>query len=514
MIGHQTGIRKQLSCHPENSQTGYSMIDIPEVYSQRVRRHDLPWNWLTTGVGLVALHFCLAVVSSHFASNRELAEQPILLATGVQLAAGTLFLLLVAGVRSAPNSGRKVFFWMLAAGALMRGNLIVSAPILEDDFYRYLWDGAVTAHGFSPYAFSPSQILEGDAQDQPVPPEVSRLAGQAEPILGKVNHPHLRTIYPPVAQGAFALAHWLAPWTLSGWRIVLSVADLLTLGLLALLLRRLKLPLHGLVIYWWNPILIKETYNSVHMDIIVLPFVLGAVLLALRHKYMASALILGVAVGTKLWPALLLPVLLRPIFSEAKKWIPAVCLFGLVVAIFFAPLHEAGWSESSGLWKYAQTWEMNDSLFMLLLWLVGAVLKLAGILIGHEQLIARLAVVVLLACWVGWLVRTECRDPMGLCDRCLWIVAALFLVSPTQFPWYYLWLLPFLVVRPRMSLLLLTVTLPIYYLRFYFDAIDEVEVFDQGVVWIAFAPVWLLLVRDWVIRPRHSRHKELAKLAA
>ena len=342
----------------------------------------------------------------------------------------------------------------------------------------------------------------------------NQLKEQGRPVLERVNHPYLRTIYPPVAQGAFALAHWLAPWTLSGWRTVLATADVLTLVLLALLLKRLKLPLQGLVIYWWNPILIKETYNSVHMDITVMPFVLGAVLLALRHKYIASAAILGIAVGSKIWPVLLLPVLLRPILAEPKKWIPAVCLFGIVVAILFAPLHAAGWNESSGIWKYSQSWEMNDSLFMLLLWLTDAVLKLTGILIGQEQQIARLAVAVSLACWIVWLIRTDARDPIALCECCLWIVAALFLLSPTQFPWYYLWLLPFLVVRPEFSLLLLTATLPTYYLRFYFDSINRVKLFDHGVVWLAFAPVWMLLVRDWIISRRHPRHKVLARVAA
>ncbi|MBC8050321.1 MAG: hypothetical protein H7X92_09280, partial [Chitinophagales bacterium] len=30
---------------------------------------------------------------------------------------------------------------------------------LENDFYRYLWDGAMLAHGFNPYTLSPAQVL-------------------------------------------------------------------------------------------------------------------------------------------------------------------------------------------------------------------------------------------------------------------------------------------------------------------------------------------------------------------
>jgi len=497
----------------ENKDDLVLMITVAGAHFQRLQWDNLRWKWVIAGAGLVILHAWLASISSSFNSQQTLAQQPILLSTGIQVLAGLFFILAIAGTRFSGGSGKQLC-WMFIVGAVMRCSLLSSTPILEDDFYRYLWDGAVTASGFNPYILSPSQILEGTVDDRPIPPMYKQLEEQGQSVLEKVNHPYLRTIYPPVAQGAFVLAHWLGPWTLSGWRILLSAADLLTVGLLTLLLKRLKLPLLGLVIYWWNPILIKETYNSVHMDIIVMPFVLGAVLLALRHKYTASALILGFAVGTKVWPVLLLPALLRPILAEPMKWIPAVCLFGIVVAIVFAPLHAAGWNESSGLWKYSQSWEMNDSLFMLLSWLTHAALNLTGILIGQEPLIARLTVAVLLACWTTWLVRTDAREPIALCERCLWIVAALFLLSPTQFPWYYLWLLPFLVVQPKFSLLLLTATLSIYYLRFYFDSIHRVELFDHGIIWVAFAPVWILLVRDWVIRRRHPRHKALARLAA
>jgi hypothetical protein len=483
------------------------MITLAGAHSQQVQWHKLRWKWVIAGAGLVILHAWLASISSSFNSQRTLAQQPILLLTGIQVLAGLFFLLSIADTRSSGASGKQLC-WMLIVGGVMRCSLLSSTPILEDDFYRYLWDGAVTAHGFSPYALSPTQVLNGKVDDRSIPPMYKQLEEQGRSILEKANHPYLRTIYPPVAQGAFALAHWLGPWTLSGWRTVLSAADLLTLGLLALLLKRLKLPLHGLVIYWWNPILIKETYNSLHMDVIVLPFVLGAVLLALWRRYILSVLVLVFAVGAKLWPALLLPALLRPILGEPKKWIPAICLFGIVSGIVFAPVHAAGWNESSGLWKYSQTWEMNDSAFMPLLWLTETVLKQTGILVGRAQLIARLVVAVCLACWIMWLVRKDLSTPLEFFERCLWIVAALFLLSPTQLPWYYLCLLPFLTIRPTFSLLVLTVTLPLYYLRFYFDATHQVEIFDYGIVWFEFAPVWFLLGRDWMIS-RSQTHRRL-----
>ncbi len=45
---------------------------------------------------------------------------------------------------------------MLLIGLLMRALLFDSYPVLEIDFYRYLWDGAVLANGFNPYALPPA----------------------------------------------------------------------------------------------------------------------------------------------------------------------------------------------------------------------------------------------------------------------------------------------------------------------------------------------------------------------
>jgi hypothetical protein len=69
----------------------------------------------------------------------------------------------------------------------------------------------------------------------------------------------------------------------------------------------------------------------------------------------------------------------------------------------------------------------------------------------------------------------------------------LFMLSPTQFPWYYLWLVPLLALKPSWALLALTVTLPVYYLRYPLEALGEAVWFDYGLVWLEFVPIWLLL---------------------
>jgi hypothetical protein len=45
--------------------------------------------------------------------------------------------------------------------------------------------------------------------------------------------------------------------------------------------------------------------------------------------------------------------------------------------------------------------------------------------------------------------------------------------------------------------LLLTALLPLYYLRFDLKARGLEHVFDHGVVWIEYLPVWIAIFLEW-----------------
>jgi hypothetical protein len=95
------------------------------------------------------------------------------------------------------------------------------------------------------------------------------------------------------------------------------------------------------------------------------------------------------------------------------------------------------------------------------------------------------------------MLKNDNPHPHEISRRYLLVITALYLLSPTQFPWYYLWILPILAIHPRSSLLLLTALLPLYYLRYYFVAKGMVHVHDHFIVWLEFAPVWGLLIWEW-----------------
>ncbi len=464
------------------------------------RSWDPRWSWVGAGVLLFILHLALAKLSAQFDYERDLLVKPILTFVGIEMLAAVVYLLVVASL-GAVSLSKSMLIWVLAVGVVLRAVLFASTPVLEDDFYRYLWDGAVTAEGASPYAFSPGEVLTAD-EASPVPVKLRQLSANSGEIIWRINHPGLRTIYPPVAQATFALAYWIKPWSLMAWRLLLLGFDVATLGLLVLLLQRLRLPLLGLVIYWWNPLLVKEVFNSGHMDVVALPLVLGALLLATSGRQVLSAGALGLAVGAKIWPALLLPVLLRSLINQPRRLAVALTLFALLSGAMFFPVWRGGLDAGSGLTAYGQRWEMNDALYMLLHWLVQSLVKIAGSGVDQSQFIARLLTGLLLAGVVIWVIRPGIDEGVELVRKCLVIIAALFLLSPTQFPWYFVWFLPFLVLCRRWSLLLLTLLLPLYYLRYYFLARNQVEFFDQGIVWLEHVPVWLMLAREWYLKRR------------
>ncbi|MBI5116022.1 DUF2029 domain-containing protein [Candidatus Poribacteria bacterium] len=460
-------------------------------------------RWGLIGLSFISLHLLFVFTSLHFAYERNLAEKPTLLLASIELLAGALYLAAIHTIRNKPRDKASLLF-IISVGLIVRAALLNSTPALEDDYYRYLWDGAVTANGINPYAYAPDQAME-DTPSSKVPHVLRNLAVESGTVIQRVNHPNLRTIYPPVAQIAFASAYWLQPWSIVAWRLTLFLFDSATLVILIMILRTLGLPLCWVSVYYLNPVLLKEIFNSGHMDVVVLPFVLGAVFLAARRKYEWAAISLAAAMGVKVWPVVFLPIVLRPILGDLRRLLLSLFFFALAGCAMFLPIYIAGLNTESGFIAYGQQWEMNDALFMLFAWMSAFILKVMGITALDGKLVARIVVALMLATWVAWLARKKIGESVELFERCLLVVAAIFLLSPVQFPWYYTWMVPFLAIRPRTSLLLLTALLPLYYLRFHFVARDEASVFDYGIVWLEYIPVWFLLVVEWYRESRGSR---------
>ncbi|RMG33326.1 MAG: DUF2029 domain-containing protein, partial [Methanobacteriota archaeon] len=372
-----------------------------------------------------------------------------------------------------------------------------SSPILEDDYYRYLWDGAVSANGFNPYQYSPAEILHGLRSGNSIPVQLQHLAKRHEDILNHINHPEIKSIYPPLTQIAFMVAHHLTPRKLTGWRLLLLLMDILNVCLLLLILRHLTLSPLLIGFYWLNPLIIKEIFNSGHMDILVFPFLLMTILLVLSHNNIVSFIFLGLAVAIKIWPIVLLPLFIREIRQKKLDLIYGLFLFSAIVFLLLYPLLFYQHDTSSGLVAYGTRWELNDTFFRLLNHLWQAILPVLDVHPGFSQRVTRVTALLLLIIWIWKIYRLPATSPSSFFQHSRFILFGLFFLSPTQFPWYAIWMLPFFTISPRGSILMLTILLPLYYFWHYLTYLNKVEWFHYGIVWLEFIPVIFLFYKEW-----------------
>lgn len=432
---------------------------------------------LALGALLLGGIHLIALLSQGFYYGVDPVGAPILLFTGLLLAVSFLSLALLPLVPRLPPS-RWLLLTLLLAGLLMRLSLFDSYPVMEIDFYRYLWDGAVLANGFDPYALSPAQVPGS---------ELSTLALQAGAVFERINYRDLNSIYPPLAQLLFAVAYWLDPWQADALRYLYLAADCTTLALLVTALGRLGLSPCWSCLYWWNPLLIVLSYNGLHMDILLLPLLLAALLLMIERRPLAAGLALALAAGIKLWPLLLLPFALRPLLAQPRQLALAVTAVVALGSLVLLPLLVSAGADHSGLAAFSQHWQRNSILFPQLVQLLTPVS-------ADPQWHARLLVAFTLVLLLIYLLRREpAAMPITIRHMTI-VVAALFLLGPVQLPWYCLWFLPLLCFYPAPALMLLVALMPIYFLRFHFDLRGESVVFDQAIVWLQYLPPLLLLL--------------------
>ena len=446
---------------------------------------------------LLALFGTVTLLSRSFDYGSDMLSRPIIPFVATLTLAGIVYLVAAVRIHRLPNDSKFILSLFLV-GLALRGLMLLSQPILEDDYYRYLWEGGMVANGYSPYDWAPNDARFYEENDN-VPAGLLALGHDSGNVLDRVNHGSLSTVYPPATQAAFALSYAVAPWSLNGWRTLLLMVDCAVFGLLLLTLHQSERPLAQSVIYWWNPILIKETFNSAHMDVLIVLFIALTILALIHNRLTAAGILLALATAVKLWPVILAPFFLRHTRALRPERIRSLVIAGVALLLLMSPLLFALPLKShSGFTAYSERWEMNDALFMVLHKATILATDTLNITPQHQSQLARLLVLLILLLWIVQLQRRDHTDRSAFFNTLVLTVGLLFMLSPTQFPWYYIWLLPLLALSPRPSYLILTAFLPLYYLKFHFDARDSIETFHHVVVWIEFTPAILLLIYEHI----------------
>ena len=123
-------------------------------------------------------------------SGASTAQQLVAVLAGA--AVGCAALLWVAWDR---GFSRTPLWWIAGLALLLRVVAVQAVPLLEDDHYRYLWDGLRTATSFDPYRLPPSAFFGGHELKQ-----------QWQDILSGINNPDVPRSTAPLCNGC---SRWL-----------------------------------------------------------------------------------------------------------------------------------------------------------------------------------------------------------------------------------------------------------------------------------------------------------------
>lgn len=340
----------------------------------------------------------------------------------------------VACLRRVPP--RRVLLLVVLGAVALRLAAITAVVPLSDDLYRYAWDGRVQASGTDPYRYPPTAPELAGLRDEWLFPDDAECERRGkEPGCTIINRPSVRTIYPPVAQAWFVTGHALGASQLEdlGWQLLALLADVATMLLLWRLLLRLERDPRWVAVYAWSPVAVLEAVQNGHVDGLATPFVLAAVGLAGRRPGWSGAA-LGAATMVKLYPALLLPVLL------GRRPVRVVTAFAAVCVVSYVPhLLAVGWDVLGYLPGYLQEEDYDSGdRFLLLrpLGLTGSSGTAVAALIGLG-----VALVVL---------RRVRRRPEDVSREALLLLGSALLVATPVQPWYGLPIaaLAALAVRP------------------------------------------------------------------
>lgn len=301
-------------------------------------------------------------------------------------------------------------------------------PLFEDDMHRYLWDGKVWSNGINPYFYPPSDFQLEHLQDD---------------NWEGINYKYVPTIYPPLAQMIFRASWELAPQSVILLKGIFSLFDLGVLLFIVIILGLLKKPKSMLILYAWNPLVIKEFANSGHLDVVAIFFVMLFCVLSIKGLRSLSAIALGLAILTKLYPLALLPALIR--YLRVKHFF----IIGVVIFLGYVPFWNAQELIFEGLWTYAKYWEFNDSGYVLL----NNFLK---IFTDSHHTIAKGFIIVGLLMLGLYQSRNSAHDDLSRLKTFFLIIGGLLIFSPTVDTWYIIWIIPFLCFFPNKSWLLLS----------------------------------------------------------
>ena len=333
------------------------------------------------------------------------------------------------GAQATQAFSRRVVVFGLVLAAVWNIEFLRLPPGVDDDIHRYVWDGRLQRLGYNPYLVVPSD------------PGVQ---GLHTPETRTLNNPELASPYPPGAQLFFRVVTAIQESTFA-LKCTFVFCSFAIVFVLLDVLRRTDQGAHLVLAYAWNPLLAIEVAGSGHIDIVGALLVVISVAALVRRWRATAAVALGLAVAVKF-----LPIVLVPLYWKRVRIRDAALAVAVVGVLYLPFLHH--WRIPIGsLGTYVQTFRFNGPVFAAL------------DRVTPPQLLTGLAVLAGLVT-ASWLRRAV---PELRLDVFAWPKAASLFFAPAVFPWYLLWLLPFLTSGSTLLLIVWTVSIIPTYVQWH-----------------------------------------------
>jgi hypothetical protein len=358
----------------------------------------------------------------------------LLIATKAPLGSGVFFastaiaaaayVVMLVRVWRAGGSAR-LLFAALACAAAFRVPAAVAPVGADNDMVRYLWDGRVQHLGYNPYRVLPADPAMAHTHTEQTAAMPSRRA---------------RTPYPPAAQLFFRLVVRIHDSTLA-MKLALVACDLLTI---VVLWRWLVITGRNpwlVLAYAWHPLVVLEVSHSGHIDALGALWIVASAYWLSRRRTALATVAYVLAIATKLLPIVLAPLFIGRI--RARDAFAGAILLGLLYAMFL----DGTALPVGAVPNVVAHIRFNGPLFQGLAAMVGA----------QGAAASAVAIGLAVAAWAR--IRRRPDDPAAWA----WPMAVALACAPVIYPWYLLYLTPFLVTLETLPLIVWTFSaLPVY----------------------------------------------------
>jgi hypothetical protein len=327
--------------------------------------------------------------------------------------------------RASVSESRSLLIVALAFSAAFRAPLLVRAVDAKSDMVRYIYDGRLQRLGYNPYLVVPADPA---------------LAATHTDETRQMPSLRARTPYPAAAQWFFRLVVTVNESS-RAMKLALVACDLLTIAVLVAWLTSTSRSPWLALMYGWNPLVILEVAHSGHIDALGALWIAVSAWMLSTGRGMRAAIAFVLAVATKLLPIVLLPLFWKRI--RVRDAIAGV----MVLAVLYLPFASAGTLPLGAVPNVVDYIRFNGPIFKFLAWVL------------VPRAAAAIAVTAGLGVAVWMRARTSADDPAAWG----WPMAVSLVCAPVVYPWYLLYLTPFLFARSCWALVAWTfAVLPVY----------------------------------------------------